>query len=269
MAQPKLPTWLEYIDDAASSEISLTNEEKSNFADHIVSLNKGFLTVFYHSVPMVYLLDYTTGKYITMSKSAEAILGFNPNEFMQGGLGFTIDLYEKEHLKTFNSKIFPDRLEVLKNIPSGKHEDYLFSYNLCVKNRKGEYTNLLQRNTFIKSDKNGNPLLSLGLVINIDHYRKQNPVIQLVEKINNDSPSELPEVIFKKAYYLREVDQIISKREKEILLWMAEGLTSKEIAAKLFISEGTVITHRKHMLQKTGSLNVAALIAFALRNQII
>lgn len=196
MAQPKLPTWLEYIDDAASSEISLTNEEKSNFADHIVSLNKGFLTVFYHSVPMVYLLDYTTGKYITMSKSAEAILGFNPNEFMQGGLGFTIDLYEKEHLKTFNSKIFPDRLEVLKNIPSGKHEDYLFSYNLCVKNRKGEYTNLLQRNTFIKSDKNGNPLLSLGLVINIDHYRKQNPVIQLVEKINNDFQKER-----KKFYY--------------------------------------------------------------------
>lgn len=268
MPQPKLPTWLEYI-DAASSEISLTQAEKSDFADHIVSLNRGFLSAFYHSVPMVYLLDYTTGKYITMSKSAEAILGFNPKEFIQGGLGFTIDLYEKEHLKAFNSKIFPDRLEVLKNIPPEQHSDYLFSYNLCVKNRKGEYMNLLQRNTFIKSDQNGNPLLSLGLVINIDHYRKQNPVVQLVEKINNESPNDLPEVVFKKSYYLNEVDQLISRREREILGWMAEGLTSKEIAAKLFISEGTVVIHRKHMLQKTGSLNVAALIAFALKNHII
>jgi DNA-binding CsgD family transcriptional regulator len=268
MAQKTLPTWLEYI-DAVSSEIALTKEERSNFADHIVSLNKGFLSAFYHSVPMVYLLDYTTGKYITMSKSAEAILGFNPKEFMHGGLDFTIELYEKEHLKTFNSRIFPDRLEILKKIPPEKHADYLFSYNLCVKNREGEYMNLLQRNTFVKSDTDGNPLLSLGLVINIDHYRKQNPVIQLVEKINNDSPNELPEVIFKKSYYLGEMDRIISKREREILLRMAEGLTSKEIAAKLFISEGTVITHRKHMLQKTGCLNVAALITFALTNQII
>jgi DNA-binding CsgD family transcriptional regulator len=268
MCKKQLPTWLEYI-DAVSSEISLTNEEKSNFADHIVSLNKGFLSVFYHSVPMVYLLDYTTGNYLTMSKSAEAILGFNANYFTEGGLGFTIDLYQPDHLKLFDSQIFPDRLKVLKGIPHERHADYLFSYNLSIRNKKGEYMNFLQRNSFIKSDRNGNPLLSLGLVINIEHYSRNRPTLQVVEKINNESLEELPEVIFKKSYYLNEVDQVISKREKEILLWMTEGLTSKEIAAKLFISEGTVIIHRKHMLQKTGSVNVAALIAFALKNQII
>jgi DNA-binding CsgD family transcriptional regulator len=268
MAQQKLTTWLEYI-DAVSSEISLTNEEKSNFSDQIISLNKGFLSVFFHSVPMVYLLDYTTGKYLTMSKSAEAILGFNAKDFIEGGLGFTIELYQRDHLKLFDSQIFPDRLKVLKTIPPEQHGDYLFSYNLSIKNHKGEYMNFLQRNTFIKSDQKGNPLLSLGLVINIEHYGKQSPTIQVVEKINTDSLHQLPEVVFKKSYYFNEIDQIISKREREILLWMAEGLTSKEIAAKLFISEGTVIIHRKHMLQKTGSLNVAALVAFALKNQII
>jgi DNA-binding CsgD family transcriptional regulator len=268
MAQKPLPTWLEYI-DTVSSEISLSAEEKSNFTDRLLSLNKNFLSVFFHSVPMVYLLDYTTGQYLIMSKSAEAILGFNAEHFTDGGLGFTIDLYQKDHLKLFDSQIFPDRLKVLKRIPPEKHADYLFSYNLSIKNKKGEYMNFLQRNTFIKSDKNGNPLLSLGLVINIEHYSQKHPVIQMVEKINNDSLHQLPEVVFKKSYFFNEVDQVISKREKEILLWMTEGLTSKEIAAKLFVSEGTVITHRKRMLQKTGSLNVAALVAFALTNQII
>lgn len=268
MSQKQLPTWLEYI-DAASSEISLTKEERSSFTDQIISLNKSFLSVFFHTVPMVYLLDYTTGNYLNMSRSAEAILGFNSKYFTEGGLNFTIDLYQRDHLKLFDFQIFPDRLKVLKMIPPEQHKDYLFSYNLSIKNQKGEYMNFLQRNTFIKSDKNGNPLLSLGLVINIEHYSQKRPVIQMVEKINNNSLHELPEVVFKKSYYFDEMDRLISKREKEILLWMAEGLTSKEIAAKLFISEGTVITHRKHMLQKTGTLNVAALIAFALTNQII
>lgn len=52
---------------------------------------------------------------------------------------------------------------------------------------------------------------------------------------------------------------LLSKREKEVLRMMFEGLTNKEIAEKLFISFETVKTHRKNILLKTGSKNTAAL----------
>ena len=51
-----------------------------------------------------------------------------------------------------------------------------------------------------------------------------------------------------------------SEREIDILKAMAEGYTSKEIAAQLFISENTVEAHRKSLFYKLGARNVANLI---------
>jgi len=60
-----------------------------------------------------------------------------------------------------------------------------------------------------------------------------------------------------------------SKREKEVLQWMAEGLSSKMIAGKLNISEHTVINHRRSMQEKSNKPNATALVSFAIRNGII
>ena len=57
----------------------------------------------------------------------------------------------------------------------------------------------------------------------------------------------------------------ISEREKELIVKLAEGLNSHEIAELLFISKNTVDTHRKNLLHKTGSKNVAELIGWAAR----
>ncbi len=55
----------------------------------------------------------------------------------------------------------------------------------------------------------------------------------------------------------------ISRREKEVLLLIAEGLTNNEIAEKLFISIPTVNTHRKSLLEKLDAKNTAILIGKA------
>jgi len=262
-------TWLEYINTVWADVTPAIKEQPLENIEHILSVNHDFCGLFHHSVPIVYLADYSTGRYLSVSKSSKIVLGCSPDEFLKNGISFTADSYQKDDLKLFNHQIFPDRLDLLKTIPPAAHRHYIFSYGYRLKNSKGEYVNLLQRNTFIKSDDKGNPLLSLGMVINIDHFKKENPVIQVVEKIHEASSNIAPEVVLKKAYYLHGEDRLFSKREKEILLWMAEGLTSKQIADKLYISEGTVIIHRKHMLLKTGMSNVAALIAFAIRKEII
>jgi DNA-binding NarL/FixJ family response regulator len=61
----------------------------------------------------------------------------------------------------------------------------------------------------------------------------------------------------------------LSKREKEILLKICEGLSNQEIAENLFISKRTVDKHRANLLGKTSSKNTASLILFAIRHKLI
>jgi two-component system nitrate/nitrite response regulator NarL len=53
---------------------------------------------------------------------------------------------------------------------------------------------------------------------------------------------------------------LLTHREKEILHLLAEGLTSNEIAARLYLSNYTIDTHRKNMLQKFNVHNTQSLI---------
>lgn len=62
---------------------------------------------------------------------------------------------------------------------------------------------------------------------------------------------------------------ILTKREKEILGLIAQGLTDKEIAEKVFLSPLTVTTHRKNILSKLGLKNKVELTRFALENKLI
>lgn len=61
----------------------------------------------------------------------------------------------------------------------------------------------------------------------------------------------------------------LSKREKEILFKICEGLSNQEIAENLFISKRTVDKHRANLLGKTNSKNTASLILFAIKNKLI
>jgi DNA-binding NarL/FixJ family response regulator len=53
---------------------------------------------------------------------------------------------------------------------------------------------------------------------------------------------------------------VLTHREKEILQFLADGLTSTEIAGKLFLSNYTVDTHRRNMLQKFNVHNTQSLL---------
>jgi DNA-binding NarL/FixJ family response regulator len=57
----------------------------------------------------------------------------------------------------------------------------------------------------------------------------------------------------------------LSKREHEVLQLIAEGKSTKEIAALLFVSVKTVETHRKQIMDKLGIYTVAELTKYAIR----
>lgn len=62
---------------------------------------------------------------------------------------------------------------------------------------------------------------------------------------------------------------LITKREKEVLQLIAEGLTNYEIAERLFISIPTVNSHRKSLLEKFNAKNTAILIGKVTRQGLV
>lgn len=64
-------------------------------------------------------------------------------------------------------------------------------------------------------------------------------------------------------------DSALSRRELEVVQYISVGLSNKEIATELGISHRTIDAHRRSILKKTGVPNSAALVRYALSNQLI
>jgi DNA-binding NarL/FixJ family response regulator len=61
----------------------------------------------------------------------------------------------------------------------------------------------------------------------------------------------------------------LSKREKDILKLLCNGMSSQEISKELSISFHTVQTHRSNLFLKTGSKNIANLVKWAIENELL
>ena len=61
----------------------------------------------------------------------------------------------------------------------------------------------------------------------------------------------------------------LTRREKEILQLLCEGLSNKEIADALFISERTVLGHKTNLLTKTDMKNSLSLMSYAIKNKLV
>jgi two-component system, NarL family, response regulator NreC len=67
----------------------------------------------------------------------------------------------------------------------------------------------------------------------------------------------------------RQIEDILSRRELEVLKLICKEYSNAEIAEKLFLSVSTVETHRKNLIAKLGVNNTVGLVKFALRNNLI
>lgn len=99
-----------------------------------------------------------------------------------------------------------------------------------------------------------------GVVYKSAHLEQ---LLEAIVAVANSSQYYCPQ--FRKSQkrlYLQ--NDIPSVRETEVLKNIAKGLSTKEIAARLFISENTVENHRKNLFRKLHSHNMAELIVKAI-----
>jgi DNA-binding NarL/FixJ family response regulator len=62
---------------------------------------------------------------------------------------------------------------------------------------------------------------------------------------------------------------ILSPREREILQLIAEGMSAKEIAAHLNLSNKTVETHRRNIMEKLNMYSIAEITKHAIREGLV
>ncbi len=61
----------------------------------------------------------------------------------------------------------------------------------------------------------------------------------------------------------------LSDREREVLLLLAQGLSNREIADRLAITQSTLQTHRAHVLEKLSLRTTADLIKYAVQHGLV
>jgi len=103
----------------------------------------------------------------------------------------------------------------------------------------------------LKDADNEEFFLAVGRILSGGTYFSQELLLKIIRKSTLSDPIKL------------------SRREKEILILIGQGLSNQEISGKLTISQRTVERHRTNLLEKTGSKNSVRLIIYALKNHLI
>ncbi len=126
-------------------------------------------------------------------------------------------------------------------------------------------------------------IFSQGMPIQTDEQRNFNYTLNYVQNIQHLIKKDFPYYWIRFSYgqqkeFLQTFhsdDKIYSKhdllssREKEILMLIAEDMDTKEIAEKLFISVNTVGNHRSNMIGRLGARDTTALVQLAKMTGII
>ena len=128
------------------------------------------------------------------------------------------------------------------------------------KTRGGKTIRALIQTGHLEEDENRNPIKIINSIQDISHFVKDD--FWWMRFTYGESPQKVK-------YYHSGIgksfdNDILSEREKEILILIYEGMDSPEIAQKLNITIATVHTHRRNMLNRTGLRDTTALLQIAL-----
>jgi len=235
-------------------------------ADELLQ-NMGFSAASFNAqAPIFYAGDYSQGKYLYIDPSCHAVLGYELEHIATEGPVYFTSLWHPADFKIYSEKTFPETIKFLKKQHPNERLKFSSSLNYRIKARNGRYLTVLQRSTYFLHPNTGEPLAVVGFIIDITHYKEDTRIIHTIEKIDRNFSVLSGEPVYKAIYYPEKESGILSKREIQVLQLVCEGVKSKEIARKLFVSFNTINNHRKKILQKTNCRNSSQLINYAIMN---
>jgi PAS domain S-box-containing protein len=233
--------------------------------DDLLSLkNNPLLETILNAGPsMTVIVNLRLSEYVYVSKNCEQMIGYTAEEMLGRGMAFGISLIHPEDIGDYN-KAIKFVWEFLLSLPPAKRKYYKTSADYRIRTRAGSYKRLLQQNTALQTDRAGNILLLLMVLTDISHLKKEQGVSAAIISTENEGYL----VWDAKDTHLQ--NQIaFSKRERQLIKLLAEGFSTRQIADMLNLSDHTVSTHRRNMLDKTNLTNARALVSYALSHGLI
>lgn len=190
-----------------------------------------------------FIVDLNKFEYVFTSENFKNIFGYIP----------TSDSDTTVDEKLLDSKIHPDDFFEYKRTmlkvgmfilqqPKEEQADYKHIFEFRIQNLQKQYIRVSWERQALETDKLGNLWLMLGAIHVLSN---QNDVIGIKSFFINQRTGEHIPFDFPSESHFE-----LTPREKEILGLIQQGLLSKEIAERLFISVNTVNIHRQNILQK-------------------
>lgn len=103
----------------------------------------------------------------------------------------------------------------------------------------------------------------------VEVYQAITTVYEKGAYINHKALMTIQRNIGKRTQSILQPTSDLTSRELEVLELVCQQYTAEEIGEKLFISMKTVNGHRANLLLKTGSRNVAGLVMYAIKNELV
>lgn len=178
----------------------------------------------------------------------------------------------RKHLELENTEVFPYIDELFEgHVNKDASIEMTLLHQEPIEQKLSELKNIIIK-YYTPTNNNGNLLNSVLFEIFIckedlyTHYRMEEslflPAMHLLEeeKINEEPVSDDND---------EDDTDILSDREKDIIIGVVKGLTNKEIADNLFISLNTVTTHRRNIARKLNIHSPAGLTIYAIVNNLV
>ncbi len=222
-------------------------------------LEDSLLKQFIFANNQVTVIDHSINGYRYMSESSIDVMGYPASEFMQKGLAFAFGLMHPEDLAIL-VPVFEKVTSLVQQVSTEDRPYFRFNYSIRFKSPKG-YLLLHQQNIPLAFNEAGLPYMIVALVSDITPFSKNDGVHYSVSLNRPGEP--IQQLLSSQSNHNLNP---LTRRENEIVQHLSNGLDTIQIAERLFISEGTVRTHRKNLLEKTGAHNSVHLVRMAVAN---
>ncbi len=205
-----------------------------------------------------------TWKTLYLSEEVEQITGYTLKEGMEMGPELLVRFTHPEDYN-FAMQTNQKAIEILYQQPIEDRAYFTCSFYYRGLRKDGKVLSIQHQIFPIGFDIQGNPYVFAMILTDISHLNlPSNPRTVLFDRKRNQL-----QVIKPGDYFIAGKPLKFSKREKEVLGFLASGYSSKAIAEKLQLSFHTIVTYRKRLLEKTEVKNTTELVNFAMVNALL
>ena len=196
-----------------------------------------------------YIADMLKLKVLFTSNRSADMLGINPDELTPYHILKVTHPDDIQRLNLAKCKL----VERSHDLYVAEKGDLLVSTNFKVKHPSGEYFNMMTQNLIFYTTIPYKTVFLIKVHTNINWCKR------IKRGYHYYIGADLSYFRYPDDEFL-SVGNIFSKREFEIIKMIMEGLSSEQIAEKLFLSRYTVNTHRVNILKKSKKAQVSDLI---------